>query len=258
VTQLRADVAVRLLLSGCCPPAEGSSRPGCISMAPALGEGITAQVVITVPALSLLGADTAPADLQGYGPIPAEVAARLTAEAPSFARLLTDPVTSAPLALDRTTYRLTAAQRRWLAAVHPECTFFGCLRSTRNCDSGHTASWARDHGSTDVENLKPRCRGHHRLKSVGLWPAVQPPGELPATEWTSPAGRVYRDEPEPLAATGPEALSTPLQRLEIRDLDRWLKVAYERRRNRLRQPGGGAGGGTADSGPQSAVDPPPF
>lgn len=228
LTQLRADVAARLLLAGTAPAEDSAKGTG--GTLPGLGHGLSAQVVITVPMLSLLGVDAAPADLQGYGPIPADVAARLAAGAPSLARLLTDPVDGAPLALDRTAYRPTAVQRRWLAAVHPRCTFFGCGRSTRSCDFDHVVPWSAGQGTTNVDNLRPECRGHHRLKTAGLWSAARPPGDKSATEWTSPAGRTYTSKPEPLATTPPEALSTLLERLEVRDLNEKLQAAYERRR----------------------------
>nr|WP_314192808.1 hypothetical protein [uncultured Arthrobacter sp.] len=56
-----------------------------------------AQVLVTVPALSLLGLTEEPAMLDGYGPIPPSMARVLVAEgAPSFRRVLTDPRDGAP------------------------------------------------------------------------------------------------------------------------------------------------------------------
>jgi hypothetical protein len=251
LTQLRADAAARLLLAGIVraenAPADAADPAFPGGPVGGSGEGLAAQVIITVPMLSLLGVDSAPADLQGYGPIPAGVAARLAAGAPSLARLLTDPVDGAPLALDRTAYRPTAAQRRWLAAVYPHCTFTGCLRSTRSCDFDHVVPWGAGRGTTNVDNLGPGCRGHHRLKTAGLWSAARPPGDKSTTNWTSPAGRTYTSQPEPLATTPPEALSTVLERLEVRDLNEKLRAAYERRR----------AGGCVD-GPDPAEASPPF
>ncbi|HXH34031.1 MAG TPA: hypothetical protein VNJ54_06410 [Plantibacter sp.] len=54
-------------------------------------EHIRATVQVTVPVLSLLGITETPSTLDGYGPIDADTAARLTITAPSMTRLLTHP-----------------------------------------------------------------------------------------------------------------------------------------------------------------------
>ncbi|KLD32827.1 hypothetical protein TB15x_23065, partial [Xanthomonas perforans] len=82
-------------------------------------------VVVTVPALTLLGRDDTPATLDGYGPIDLDAARRLAGEASSWIRVLTHPVTGVPLALDRTRYRVTTALRRWLGVTSPTCVFPG-------------------------------------------------------------------------------------------------------------------------------------
>ncbi|WP_434621002.1 hypothetical protein [Arthrobacter sp. A5] len=47
-----------------------------------------AQILVTVPVFALMGLTDEPAELEGYGPIPADLARRLTAEAPGLLRLL--------------------------------------------------------------------------------------------------------------------------------------------------------------------------
>ncbi|MGH8573351.1 MAG: DUF222 domain-containing protein, partial [Gammaproteobacteria bacterium] len=76
-----------------------------------LGEGATgpvAQVQMTVPASTLLGLDDVPGELAGYGPIPANLARELAADA-TWRRLLTDPASGALLDYGRSTYRPPAA-----------------------------------------------------------------------------------------------------------------------------------------------------
>lgn len=153
-----------------------------------------ATVVVTIPALTLLGHDTAPATLEGYGPIDLETARRLAGQATSWVRLLTHPVTGAPLVLDRTTYRVPAALRRWLGVTSPTCVFPGCGRATRECDIDHLTAWA-DGGTTDDDNLDPKCRHHHRLRHESRWDIDHPPGE--DTTWTSPLGARYGTDPPP-------------------------------------------------------------
>src|SRR5690606_32229643 len=54
-------------------------------------DAIRPSVNLTVPVLSLLGGSDELATLHGYGPIDLDTARRLTASAPSFRRVLTDP-----------------------------------------------------------------------------------------------------------------------------------------------------------------------
>lgn len=74
-----------------------------------------AQVLITVPVLSLLGLTEEPAMLDGYGPIPPSMGRALVADgASSFLRVLTDPRDGAPLEIGRTSYRIPKTLRQWL------------------------------------------------------------------------------------------------------------------------------------------------
>lgn len=152
-------------------------------------------VVITVPALTLLGAEDVPATLEGYGPIDLGTARRLAGEASSWVRLLTHPATGAPLALDRQAYRVPAALRRWLGVTSPTCIFPGCNRTARSCDIDHLAAWV-DGGTTDADNLEPECRHHHRLRHETGWTPSRDAvtGDL---RWVSPLGGDYGVDPPP-------------------------------------------------------------
>ena len=152
-----------------------------------------AQVLVTVPVLSLLGATEEPAMLDGYGPIPPSMARTLIAEgADSFHRVLTDPRDGAPLEIGRTSYRLTKAMRQWLRLRDAKCPFPGCNNHSLDNDADHLLAWA-DGGTTGITNLGQPCPKHHRLKHTTAWtptPASKnhPPG------WTSPTGRHYPSE----------------------------------------------------------------
>ncbi|MDF2046970.1 DUF222 domain-containing protein [Microbacterium sp. Kw_RZR3] len=152
-------------------------------------------VVVTIPALTLLGADAEPATLEGYGPIDLDTARRLAGEARSWVRLLTHPVSGAPLVLDRQTYRVPAALRRWLGVTSPTCIFPGCNRTARDCDLDHLTAWA-DGGTTDADNLEPECRHHHRLRHETRWTPTRDPatGQM---SWHSPLGGAYDADPPP-------------------------------------------------------------
>ncbi|MDP9694669.1 UNVERIFIED_ORG: hypothetical protein J2X79_002228 [Arthrobacter globiformis] len=153
----------------------------------------TAQVLVTVPVLSLLGVSEEPATLDGYGPIPPSMARRLVADgATSFLRVLTDPRDGAPLEIGRTSYRLTKPMRQWLRLRDAKCTFPNCNNHSLDNDADHILAWA-DGGGTGVANLGQPCRKHHRLKHTTAWRPVgatrdEPPG------WISPSGRSYPAE----------------------------------------------------------------
>lgn len=181
-------------------PDPAPSAPDLAPSAPAAAVARTlrsappATVVITIPALTLLGLDSEPATLEGYGPIDLDSARRLAGDATSWIRLLTHPVTGAPLVLDRKTYRVPAALRRWLGVTSPTCVFPGCNRAARDCDLDHLTAWA-DGGRTDADNLDPKCRHHHRLRHESRWDIDHPPGG--ETTWTSPLGGRYGTDPPP-------------------------------------------------------------
>ena len=176
LAQLRADVTSDLLAG-----VLGSS--GAV--------GVT--VAVTVPVLSLLGIDDKPAHLDGYGPIDATTARALSAHAPSFSRILTHPVSSAVLDVDRSSYRVPADLKRWLAIRDGACVFPGCGRSTRSCDIDHTVDWARG-GSTKAANLAHLCRHHHRMKHQTNWRVEHTESGL---TWTSPTGATRLADPPP-------------------------------------------------------------
>lgn len=171
--RLRADLLVDALLGG-----------------PRIGryDRIRPTVVVTVPAMMLLGHDQvgAPATIEGYGPIDAVTARRLTAEAPSLYRMLTDPHTGARLDLSRTTYRPTAELRLWLRLRDETCRFPGCARVSARCDLDHTVAWECG-GPTAASNLAHLCRGHHTLKHHTDWRVRQEADGV--LTWTSPLGR---------------------------------------------------------------------
>ena len=120
-----------------------------------------AQVLVTVPVLSLLGLTEEPATLDGYGPIPPSMARRLLTEgADSFHRVLTDPRDGAPLEIGRTSYRLTKPQRQWLRLRDSTCTFPNCTNPSLDNDADHILAWAAG-GTTGITNLGQLCRKHH-------------------------------------------------------------------------------------------------
>ncbi|MFF2346762.1 HNH endonuclease [Pseudarthrobacter sp. NPDC058119] len=181
LTQLRPDIAASLLL--------GAGKPAEVGKVPTP----RADVLVLVPVLSMLGTTDEPAELDGFGPIPASMARRLVADgADSFYRVLVDPRDGAPLEIGRKNYRLTGPIKHWIRLRDAKCTFPGCTNKTPDNDTDHLQAWEHG-GTTDVSNLAQLCPKHHRLKHHSQWtpgPANknEPPG------WTSPTGRHYNPE----------------------------------------------------------------
>ncbi len=206
LSQLRADIAsIWLLGAGTAGTAGIAVTPGTsgtlgTSVGGAADEAQlprvpspSAQVLVTVPVFSLLSLTDEPAILDGYGPIPASMARALVADgATSFHRVLTDPMTGAPLEIGRTKYRIPAAMRQWLRLRDGKCPFPGCNGQSLDNEADHLLAWA-DGGTTGINNLGQPCRKHHKLKHTTRWAPTeaslnQPPG------WTSPTGRYYPSE----------------------------------------------------------------
>lgn len=225
LAQLRADALASLAISatvstdGAPIPADpetsaevvwlpGSARPrGTVSVAPgtALIEHptevqahIRATVQLTVPVLSLLGVTEEPGNLDGYGPIDPDTAARLAVTAPTMTRILTHPETGAILSVGREQYRVPAELQRAVRLRDTTCRAPGCGRRARRCDLDHTTAWQHG-GTTAVDNLACLCRHHHRLKHQPGWQLEQ--GHAGTLNWTTPDGRQYETRPE-LVETG--------------------------------------------------------
>jgi len=175
--QLRADIAADLLT--------GRADP---ATAPRIS------VTVGVPVLTLLGAEQTPATLDGRVPIDPETARRLAAGATSFHRVLTHPVSSVVLDVDRTTYRPPADLARLLALRDGTCTFPGCGRRAAGCDLDHVVAWA-DGGVTSAANLGHLSRRHHTLKHRSRWSVARAPDGR--TTWTSPTGATRTSDPPP-------------------------------------------------------------
>lgn len=176
--QLRADVASDLLT--------GDGTP----------HAVRAEVIVTVPVLSLLGIEDRPATLDGVVPIDPATARELTAMAPSLRRLLTDPVSSAALDLDRNRYRPSADLQRWVRLRDGGCCRPGCRRRAAHADLDHVTPWrdGGNQGPTSASNLAVLCRADHTLKHQTGWRVE---GERGRLTWTSPTGAIHTTDPPP-------------------------------------------------------------
>ena len=174
--QRRADALAGLVLA----------RPG------SAGSGRGAQVCIVVPLDVARGASDLPAELVGYGPIPASLCREVMAESDSeWRRFVIGPLGEL---LDCSTRRFPSdALRERIVARDRTCRMPGCNRRAGTCEIDHVTDW---NGHNTVEtNLHALCPRHHHLKHDAGWQVERDPDG--STSWTSPAGRRYVEPPQP-------------------------------------------------------------
>ncbi|SEF37068.1 protein of unknown function [Amycolatopsis pretoriensis] len=172
--QLRADVAVDLLLSG------------------TGGQSGRAEVFLHVDLATYLGMNDLPAALAGRGPIAASMARRIISGSDTtIRRVLTDPRSGKVIELSPTRYPLDPAHDEFIRVRDRECRQPGCTRPAQNCGVEPT----RAHGEAEEAADQPvtYCTRHRRLKSQPGWDyEVTPNGTVNVA---TPAGRVHSTEP---------------------------------------------------------------
>lgn len=183
--------------TGCTSSSTGCARCGGVAQRLGTGHGRPATVHVTVPVTSLLGTSDEPGFLDGYGPITAEAARTVAADA-TWRRLLTDPKDGRLLDYGRTTYVPPQHLADHVIARDVTCRFPTCSWTARGCDLDHTTPFdpTSNHGGgpTSAANLGPLHRAHHNSKTHHGWRLVQPePGRF---VWTSLTGHQYEIDPE--------------------------------------------------------------
>ena len=139
---------------------------------------------------SLLGLADNPAELLGYGPIPAALVRDRAADA-DWRRLIVDPVTGYLLDYGSVIYRPPAELADFVMARDRRCRFPGCNTRATVCDIDHNIPAPR--GDTSAKNCCCLCRRHHRLKTFGGWTVqLKPDGSC---LWTSPVRPPVRLRP---------------------------------------------------------------
>jgi hypothetical protein len=198
--QLRADVLSDLVLGGApvIDPTMGVDGRG------ALG-AIRAKVQVVITSDTLTGKDGHPAEAVGTGLVDADTVRELAAQTATWDRMFIDPVTRTPVETD--SYRPLPAMRRLLQTRDQHCRFPGCRRPAIRCEIDHTIDHATG-GHTHIYNLAHLCQRHHSMKQFTKWQVRQVGGGV--LVWTSPLGRVYREDvPIPAVCFTPEHATPP-------------------------------------------------
>jgi hypothetical protein len=147
-------------------------------------------VQVLMPFSTLIGKDDQPCELVGHGPIPADLAREIAADA-TLTRLVYDPLSGTLLDHGRTTYRPPAGLADHIRARDIHCREPICRRRALDGHLDHIEPYP--HGPTNDKNLHGCCGHHHRMKHAPGW-AVRalPDGRI---QWITPTGHRYHSHP---------------------------------------------------------------
>jgi hypothetical protein len=222
--QLRCDNFVDIMLRF--PEPQPSTRPDGDEDGPRehlamLERPVSVSVVISLT--SLLGMDSRPGWLDGYGTITPGTAQRIIAAGdPTLRRLLCDPVTGATVVADPTRYTPSAALGHAVSCRDRRCRLPVCEARIQHLD--HIQARA-DAGLTTRDNIQGLCVRSHLAKHHPGWRVT---GDADGVvTWQTPTGHQYSSLPPPATGYGsgpPGELDGPL------DLPAWLSFQQRLRR----------------------------
>ncbi|MFW0796703.1 DUF222 domain-containing protein [Gordonia sp. CPCC 205515] len=159
---------------------------------------------------TLDGSADNPGYLDGHGVIDADHArelaqrpdARIAPLIPSGTPMSPDGRFTLPGAIPSDPYRPTASLDAFLRIRHGHCSEPGCTKSAWDCDNDHVEEYDHDDpragGQTTSENMNPKCRPWHLLKTHSGWLDDQwrdEDGRI-RTETITPEGLVIPGEAE--------------------------------------------------------------
>ena len=212
--QVITDTLVDTVTTHAAPTSSTSwhGQPTSPSTDAAVGPGVRLGLVMTDAAL--FGTSEDPAHLEGYGPIPAELAREITAEALTegekvwVRRLYTHPATGELAAAETRSRRFRASLARFIRLRDRICRTPWCDAAIRHVDH------AVDHGlggATSRDNGQGMCEACNYAKQAPGWsagPVLAGSEDGHTLRTTLPTGHSYTTRPPPL---GPRTESPPLR-----------------------------------------------
>ena len=162
-------------------------------------------VSLTISDQTLLGGDSAPADVYGYGPIPAAVARTMVAKAvgdprsrATLRRLYVHPRSGSLVAMESRARRFPRGLARFIELRDQRCRTPYCDAPIRHRD--HAQPWARG-GPTTADNGLGDCERCNYAKEASGWRVATATGENGdhTAEFTTPTGKTYRSAAPPRA-----------------------------------------------------------
>ena len=150
------------------------------------------EIRVVVPLTTLFGLTDAPGEIEGFGPLDAELVRALAADA-EWVRWVTDPV--GDYLIDSGTKRFPGARlARFLRDREGRCKHPSCGVRARHCDADHLPAYSAG-GRTAATGMSPTCPRHNRHRDASRWHIEQEgpadPYGAPEPTWISPLGRRY-------------------------------------------------------------------
>ena len=173
---------------------------------------------------SLVGGSSAPADVSGYGPIPAAVARELVSGAvndersrATLRRLYAHPASGALVAMESRARLFPRGLAAFIGLRDQRCRTPYCDAPIRHLD--HARPWVAG-GPTNADNGLGLCERCNYVKEVAGW-VVRP--EIDGTsrhtaEFITPTGRPYRSGAPPLPGSS--------VRIEISEMEVAVEIAF--------------------------------
>lgn len=141
---------------------------------------------------TMFGVANHPAEIPGYGMVPAEAALALLAEGSPIRRLIIDETDGHLLDYGRQTIVVPPALADFLIALHQTAASPHSNIPAAVADLDHNLPSA-DGGETNPENITPQDRRWHRAKTHADWTYRR--NRDGSVDWTSPSGQTHRVDP---------------------------------------------------------------
>ncbi|GAA4720735.1 HNH endonuclease [Nocardioides conyzicola] len=160
-----------------------------LSTAPATDTRPAVMINLVVSDRVLLGGGDDPAYVEGYGPIPADLARQLAGTTRAWVRrLYATPETGRLVAMDSTSRLMPAQLARMIRLRDQRCRTRWCDAPVRHSD--HVTAVAEG-GPTNEPNGQGLCEACNHAKQASGWRARPSPGARHAVETTTPTGHTY-------------------------------------------------------------------
>ena len=152
--------------------------------------GVPVEVNLVMTDTTLFAGASAPAHLNGYGPIPAPLARQLTREADQawVRRLYTNPAGTELVAIDSRRRLFEGSLRRLLVFRDQFCRNPWCDAPIRHADH---VTRAADGGPTTTDNGQGLCEACNHAKESPDWHTRRIPGTRHTVETITPTGHTY-------------------------------------------------------------------
>lgn len=181
----------------------------------ASADAVPVEIAITMTAESLLGADDIPAQLPGYGPLPASVARQLATGSSAYEqrrdsddvrrarvfvrRIFTEPIGDSVFAVDPRRRRYGSRLARLFRFRDQVCRMAYCDAPIRHHD--HPTPY-RHGGVTTAEHGQGLCAHDNQVKEMPGWTVCVQPGAPHRTLISTPTGHLYESLAPPALGPG--------------------------------------------------------